>query len=108
MAYLYLAGAIFAEVIATMSLRASEGFSKSGFVAILIIGYVTAFLLLNASLVRGMPLGVAYGIWSAVGVAAVALLSIPVFGEGFTTFQSVGLILIILGVAAMEMGATDG
>lgn len=105
MAYLFLALAICAEVIATMSLRASEGFSRHGFVVVLVIGYVTAFALLNASLMRGMPLGMAYGIWAAIGIGAVALLSIPFFGETFTPLQAGGLLLIILGVLALEMGA---
>lgn len=83
----FLVGAIIYEVIATMSLRASENLSKFGFVAIVIVGYVGAFLLLNYALVKGVPLGVAYGIWVASGVALVAVLSVPIFGETLTLIQ---------------------
>lgn len=104
MGYLFLAGAIASEVIATLSLRASEGFSKLGFTAVVVVGYVAAFVLLSMTLTRGVPLGVAYGIWAAVGVAAVAVLSIPLFDEGLSVTQVGGLVLVVLGVVALEAG----
>jgi len=104
--YLFLVAAILSEVVATISLRASENLSKYGFVAVVIIGYVSAFLLLNQALVKGIPLGVAYGIWAASGVALVALLSIPIFGESLTLIQVAGLVLVLTGVLALEMGGT--
>jgi len=107
MGYLFLAGAIASEVIATLSLRASEGFSKLGYTAVVVVGYVAAFVLLSLTLTRGVQLGVAYGIWAAVGVAAVAVLSIPLFGEGLTGTQVGGLVLVVLGVVALEVGGTS-
>ncbi|MFN8152122.1 MAG: multidrug efflux SMR transporter [Solirubrobacterales bacterium] len=104
MGYVFLAGAIASEVAATMSLRASEGFSKLGFTALVAVGYITAFALLSAALERGLPLGIAYGIWAAVGVAAVAILSVPIFGESLTAMQIGGLALVISGVIALEIG----
>ncbi|MDQ4039948.1 MAG: SMR family transporter [Actinomycetota bacterium] len=106
MGYLFLAGAIASEVVATLSLRASEGFSKLGFAAVVVVGYVVAFVLLSFTLTRGVPLGVAYGIWAAVGVAAVAVLSIPLFGEGLSPIQVGGLVLVVLGVVALEAGGS--
>lgn len=104
MGYVFLAGAIASEVAATMSLRASEGFSKLGFTTLVAVGYITAFALLSAALERGLPLGIAYGIWAAVGVAAVAILSVPIFGESLTAMQIGGLALVISGVIALEIG----
>jgi small multidrug resistance pump len=104
MAYVFLTAAIVSEVIATMSLRASEGFSKAGFTILIVAGYVAAFVLLNLALERGMSLGVAYGIWAATGVAAVALLSVPIFGETLSAVQIGGLLLVIVGVLALEVG----
>jgi small multidrug resistance pump len=105
--YFYLLGAIAAEVVATLSLRASDGFSQKWLVLVLVVGYVTAFVLLSQSLERGVPLGLAYGIWAAVGIAAVAILSIPLFGESITAIQGFGLALIILGVLALELGTSN-
>lgn len=104
MGYVFLAGAICAEVVATMSLRASGGFSKPGPTLLVAIGYITAFVLLSFALQRGIPLGVAYGVWAAVGVAAVALLSVPIFGETLTVIQLSGLAMVIAGVLALETG----
>jgi small multidrug resistance pump len=102
--YVFLAGAIVAEVVATLSLRASEGLARAGFVVVVVAGYVAAFVLLAQALVRDVPLGVAYGIWAAVGVAAVAILSIPLFGERLTLVQAGGIVLVVVGVLALEAG----
>ncbi len=107
MGYVFLAGAIASEVVATLSLRASEGFSRLGFAAVVVVGYLAAFVLLSLTLTRGVPLGIAYGIWAAVGVAAVAVLSIPWFGEGLSVTQVGGLVLVVLGVIALEVGGTN-
>lgn len=104
MAYLLLFAAIASEVIGTLSLRASEGFSRPGFSVVVLAGYVTAFVLLSFALERGLSLSVGYGIWAAAGVAAVAVLSVPVFGESLTPLQLVGLVLVIAGVCALELG----
>ena len=58
--WFWLAGAIVAEVIGTISLRLSEGFSRLGPSILVILGYVTAFVALSRALVLGMPVGVAY------------------------------------------------
>ena len=106
MAYLFLIGAIASEVVATMSLRASEGFSKAPFVVLVVVGYIAAFAFLSASLERGLALGVAYGVWAAAGVTAVAILSIPIFGESLTAIQFGGIALVVAGVLALELGAS--
>jgi small multidrug resistance pump len=105
MGYVFLAGAICAEVAATLSLRASDGFSKWPYAIVVVLGYISAFGFLTLALERGLPLGIAYGIWAAVGVAAVAVLSIPIFGESLTAVQVGGLVLVVLGVVALEAGA---
>ena len=104
MGYAFLAAAIVSEVGATLSLRASEGFSKVPYDIAVATGYITAFIMLSLALQRGLALGVAYGIWAAVGVAAVAVLSVPLFGESLSAIQVSGLALVILGVVALEVG----
>ncbi len=106
MAYLLLAGAIMSEVIATLSLRASEGFARPQFLAVTLVGYIAAFSALSLALQRGLPLGVAYGVWAAAGVALVALLSVPLFGESLSIVQGLGVVLVIAGVLALELGGT--
>lgn len=105
MTYVLLIGAIASEVVATMSLRASEGFSKPQLKVLVAVGYIAAFTALSFALQRGLPLGVAYGIWAASGVALVAHLSWPVFGESLTPVQGAGIALVIAGVLTLELGA---
>ncbi|HET6627249.1 MAG TPA: multidrug efflux SMR transporter [Nocardioidaceae bacterium] len=106
MQYTILALAIAAELFGTMCLRASQGFSRPLPAAGAVVGYALSFWLLSVVLVRGMPVGVAYAIWAAVGVAVVALLGWWFFDESLTVVQAGGLALIIVGVAALELGGT--
>jgi small multidrug resistance pump len=101
--WLALAGAIIVEVFATLSLRASDGFRKRAWIAPIIAGYLVSFYLLWLSLGRGMPVGIAYGVWSACGVALVALIARVLFGEPLTGVMVLGIALIIGGVLTIEM-----
>jgi small multidrug resistance pump len=105
MPWLFLVGAILAEVTATTALKLSEGFSRLVPSIVVVIGYVTAFGLLSQALTRGMPVGVAYGVWAAVGVALVAVVGAAFLGESMTWVQVGGIALVIAGVLAIEMGA---
>lgn len=101
--WLLLAGAIAFEVTGSLSLRAAV--DDPTWYIVVVIGYVTAFALLAGVLRRGMPLGVAYGIWGATGVALTATLSSLIFGEPFTFLMTVGIALIIGGVLLVEVGS---
>lgn len=105
MMWLLLAGAIVTEVAATLALRiASTG--KRKWYAIVASGYFSAFVLLTLTLSEGMNLGVAYGIWAAVGVALTAIASRIIFKEPLTPIMVLGLALIMTGVLLIELGAT--
>jgi small multidrug resistance pump len=103
--WLFLAGAIITEVIATTALKISEGFSRPIPSIVVVVGYIAAFGLLSQALVRGMAIGVAYGVWAALGVALVAIVGAALFGEGLTAVQIGGIALVIAGVLALELGA---
>ncbi len=104
MAFLLLALAIASEVSATVSLKLSEGFTKVTPSIVVVVGYLAAFFFLSETLKRGMVLGVAYGVWAAIGVAAVAVIGALFLGEGLTVVQVGGIALVILGVLALELG----
>ena len=101
--WLALAGAIVIEVVATLSLRASDGFRKRVWIAPVALGYVASFYLLWISLSLGMPVGVAYGVWTACGVALVALVAPFLFSEPLTWLMGAGIALIVAGVLTIEM-----
>ena len=103
MMWLALAGAIVVEVIATLSLRASDGFRKRAWIVPVALGYLVSFYLLWLSLSWGMPVGIAYGIWTACGVALVAVLARFLFAEPLTWIMALGIVLIVAGVLTIEM-----
>jgi small multidrug resistance pump len=104
-AYLFLALAIVTEVVATVSLKLSEGFSRLGPSVVVVVGYLLAFGLLSQALVRGLGVSVAYGVWAAAGVALVAIAGAVLLGESLTWVQVGGIALVIAGVLALELGA---
>lgn len=104
MTWLLLALAIASEVTATLSLRASEGLRRRRWIPVIVIGYLAAFVLLGTILAMGMPVGVAYGIWAAAGVAVTAVLGRLIFKDHFSAMMAVGVALIVVGVALIEFG----
>lgn len=104
MQYVLLMAAIGCEVTGTLALRvAARG--RVVFYGVVVVGYVFAFTLLWASLRHGMPLGVAYGIWAAAGVALTAAASRLLFDEPLTPKMLAGIALIVVGVLLVELGA---
>lgn len=106
MLYLFLAAAIAGEITATVSLKLSEGFTRLWPSVVVVVGYAIAFTALSRALKLGMPVGVAYAVWSAVGVAAVAVIGWKFLGETLNPTMVIGLALIIGGVVTLELGRT--
>lgn len=102
-AWLFLVAAILAEVTATLALRMAA-LGRRRWYALVALGYGCAFAGLSASLSAGMPLGVAYGIWAAAGVALTALASHVLFDEPLTRLMVVGIGLIMACVLLVEIG----
>lgn len=102
MHWLYLLIAIVAEVIATTSLKPAEGFTRLGPSLIVIAGYAVAFFFLSLTL-KTIPVGVAYAIWSGLGVALVVGLSWWLYGQSFDHAGLIGVGLIISGVVVLNL-----
>lgn len=97
--------AIALEVTATLSLRAAEGFTYPLWLIVVVVGYSGSLWLLSVVLDRGMPVGVAYGIWSAIGVVLTAVLGTVLFGELLGPVQIIGVGVIVVGVLLVEFGS---
>ncbi|MCB0950853.1 MAG: QacE family quaternary ammonium compound efflux SMR transporter [Mycobacterium sp.] len=106
MIWLYLVCAILSEVAATLSLKGSA--TVPALYAVVVLGYLAAFIFLTAVLKRGMGIGVAYGVWAAAGVALTAFLAAVLFGEAFTLVMVIGVACIAAGVLLIETGARHG
>jgi small multidrug resistance pump len=98
-----LSTAIVLEVLATLALRASDGLRKKLWLIPILLGYLGSFVMLSVSLSLGMPVGIAYGVWSACGVALVAVLARFLFAEALTPMMAAGIGLIIAGVLTIEL-----
>lgn len=107
MPYLYLLVAIASEVTATSALKASNGFTRLGPSAVVVAGYAAAFYFLSLTL-RTVPVGVAYAIWSGVGVALIALIGWRVYGQRLDGPALVGIGLIVAGVVVLSVWSKAG
>ncbi|WP_412148157.1 DMT family transporter [Curtobacterium flaccumfaciens] len=103
MGWVLLAIAIVTEVGATISLKLATDGKRVWYVAV-VAGYLIAFSLLAVALTLGLPIGVAYGIWAATGVALTAILGRVLFREPLTALMLGGIALIIVGVLLVELG----
>jgi small multidrug resistance pump len=100
--YLFLAIAIVAEVVATSALKASEGFSQFLPSIIVVVGYGVAFYFLSLTL-RTLPVGIAYAIWSGVGIVLVSAAGWAVYGQKIDLWGIIGLALIVAGVLILNL-----
>jgi len=98
--WVFLFAAIVSEVIATSALKASEGFTVLIPSIIVAVGYSAAFYFLSLTL-RTIPVGMAYAIWSGVGVALITLIGWFVFNQKLDVPALLGIVLIVSGVVVL-------
>lgn len=100
--WLFLMGAIIAEVTGTLALKGA--LDSPALYFLVGLGYAAAFVFLSLTLRVGMQLGIAYGIWGAAGVALTAILSLVLFAEPLTPVMITGIVFIMGGVILVEVG----
>lgn len=100
--WILLGLAIAAEVVGTSALKASAGFSKLWPSAVVLVSYGAAFYLLSLTL-RTIPVGIAYAVWSGVGVVLIALIGWLVFGQKLDGAGLLGMGLIVAGVLVLNL-----
>lgn len=101
--WIFLVGAIIFEILAALSMKGA--LQAPALFLVVASGYVASFACLAKVLKSGMPIGVAYGIWGAVGVIATAVLSALLFGEQLTAMMGAGIALTIAGVFFIRFGS---
>ncbi|MEQ1816194.1 MAG: SMR family transporter [Nitrosomonas sp.] len=100
--WIYLAVAIISEVIATSFLKSAEGFTRFWPSLVVVVGYLLAFYLLSLTL-KTIPIGVAYAIWSGIGIVLIALSGWLFLGQSLDTPAVIGLTLIVAGVIVINV-----
>ena len=102
MKWVYLLLAIVSEVVATSALKSSESFSRVWPSVLTVVGYGVAFYLLSLTL-RELPVGIAYAIWSGVGIVLVSLAAVVLFGQKLDLPALIGMGLIVAGVIVINV-----
>ena len=100
--WIFLAVAIISEVIATSFLKSAERFTRFWPSVVVVAGYLLAFYLLSLTL-KTIPVGVAYAIWSGVGIVLIALSGWLFLGQSLDMPALIGLSLIVAGVAVINV-----
>ncbi|MBG3004983.1 QacE family quaternary ammonium compound efflux SMR transporter [Proteus mirabilis] len=98
----YLILAIISEVIATTVLKASDGFSRLYPSIVVVVGYCFSFWALS-QVVKVMPLGIAYAIWSGLGIVLFSVAAVFVYQQKLDLPAIVGMTLIIAGVLVINL-----
>lgn len=106
MTWIYLGIAIVAEIIATSALKSAEGFTRLVPSIITVTGYVVAFYFLALTL-RDLPVGIAYAIWSGVGIVLISLVGALFFKQHLDAPALLGMALIVAGVVIMNVFSTS-
>ena len=102
MKWVYLLLAIVSEVVATSALKSSESFSRLWPSVLTVVGYGVAFYLLSLTL-RELPVGIAYAIWSGVGIVLVSPAAVVLFGQKLDLPALIGMGLIVAGVIVINV-----
>ena len=102
MTYIYFAVAIVSEVVATSALKASEQFTKLTPSLIVIIGYCISFYLVTL-VIRTIPVGITYAIWSGVGIVLVAVVGAILYKQIPDMPAAIGMGFIIAGVVIINV-----
>ncbi len=104
MHWLYLAIAILSEVAASSALPAAQGFRNPLPTAGVVVGYVAAFYFLSLTL-EAIPLGVAYAVWSGVGLALISIAGWVFYRQSLGWMEIAGILLIGAGVLVLKIGS---
>lgn len=102
MHWVLLGVAILAEVIATSTLKSTQGFTRLWPSVIVVVSYETAFILLSLSM-KKIPIGIVYAVWSGVGVALITLAAWLFLGQKLDLIGLAGIALIVGGVVVINV-----
>ena len=101
-AYIHLIIAVIFETIGTSALQASQQFTKFWSSVLVVVAYGIAFYFLGMTL-KALPVGIAYALWSALGIIFISLIGLIVFGQKLDIPAIVGIGLILLGIVIIQL-----
>ena len=105
--YIFLLVAVSLEVVGTTALKASNSFTNLVPTMITIVAYIVGFYMLSL-VMRTMPVGITYALWSGLGIILITVLSTFVFKEIMDFPALIGMGFIILGIAIIQLFSSHG
>lgn len=105
MHWILLSMGVAIEILATTSLKLSDGFTRFGYAGLTLICFAVAFYVMSL-VVRTMPLGIAYSVWAGGGIAGVTLIGALFFGQTLDVYGYLGIGLILSGVIVLNALST--
>lgn len=102
MYWYYMIGAIAFEVVGTIALKLSDGFTQYHYVGVTIVSYLLSFAMMGLAL-KGLPVSVVYSIWAGTGTALVAIIGIVALGEEANLIKVASITLVIIGIVGINL-----
>jgi multidrug transporter EmrE-like cation transporter len=105
MHWLLLGIGVAIEILASVSLKLSDGFTRIGYAGLTLLCFGVAFYIMSL-VVRSLPLGIAYSVWAGGGIAGVTLMGAVLFGQSLDGYAYLGIGLILAGVVVLNALST--
>jgi len=106
LAWIYLSAAIATEVVGTLFLRYTDGFTKPAPSILVIVMFVVS-LWLTALALKGLEISLAYAVWAGVGTAAIAIIGMAAMGETVNALKLASIVLVISGVVGLNLSGAN-
>jgi small multidrug resistance pump len=106
LAWIYLSAAIASEVVGTVFLRLTDGFTRPA-PSVLVIATYAVSLWLTALALRQLEISLAYAVWSGIGTAAVAVIGMAAMGETVNALKLASIVLVIGGVVGLNLSGAN-
>jgi len=106
LAWIYLAAAIATEVVGTVFLRFTDGFSRPVPSLVVVVTYVLS-IWLTALAVKGLEISIVYAVWAGVGTAAIAVIGMAALGESVNALKLASIALVITGVIGLNFSGAN-
>ena len=106
LAWIYLAAAIATEVVGTVFLRFTDGFTRPALSILVVVTYAVS-LWLTALALKQLEVSLAYAVWAGVGTAAVAVIGMAALGESVNALKLASIALVISGVVGLNLSGAN-
>jgi small multidrug resistance pump len=106
LAWIYLSAAIATEVVGTVFLRYTDGFTKPAPSALVIVTFILS-LWLTALALKSLEVSLAYAVWAGVGTAAIAIIGMAAMGETVNALKLASIALVIGGVVGLNLSGAN-